>query len=118
MTGAWSDSGVRTAREAALAGTVPDADFWTSVLREKDADEEFWTHVYVTAREWQHGVLDALLRLVADDETADVIITDDRLCWLVHPYDGGVDVVTGTTEERDQLREQYSDWLLSHPSGL
>ena len=42
MTVAWSDSGVPTAREAALAGAVPDADLWTSVLREKDGDEEFW----------------------------------------------------------------------------
>lgn len=118
MTVAWSDSGLPTARDAALADAVPDADFWTSVLREKDGDEEDWTHVYVTSRDWQHGVLDPLLRLVADDETADVIITDDRLRWLVHPYDGGVDVVTGTTEERDQLRQRHSDWLSEHPSGL
>lgn len=96
----------------------PGRGLWTSVLREKDGDEEYWTHVYVTAREWQHGVLDPLLRLVADDETGDVIVTDDRLRWLVHPYDGGVDVVTGTAEERDWLREQQSDWLPSHQRGL
>ncbi len=118
MTVAWSDSAVPTARDAALARAVPDADLWTSVLREKDGDEEFWTHVYVTPRAWQCGVLDPLLRLVADDETADVIITNGQLRWLMHPYDGGVDVVTRSTEERDQLRHQHEDWLPTHPSGL
>lgn len=118
MTVAWSDNAVPTARDEALARAVPDADLWASVLRETDGDEEFWTHVYVTSREWRDGLLDSLLRLVADDETADVIITDDRLRWLVHPYDGGVDVVTGSTHERDQRREQHSDWLSRHPTGL
>jgi hypothetical protein len=118
MTVAWSDSEAATAREAALTRAIPDADLWTSVLRERDGDEAFWTHVYVTSREWKPGVLDPLLRLVADCKTADVIITDDRLRWLVHPYDGGVDVVTGTTDERNQLRERHSEWLSSHLSGL
>lgn len=118
MTVAWSDSAVPTAGDAALARAVPDADLWTSVLREQDGDDEFWMHVYVTPRAWQPGVLDPLLRLVADDETRDVIITDDQLGWLVHPYDGGVDVVSGSSEERDQLRDEHSDWLSTHPTGL
>lgn len=118
MTVAWSDSAVPTARDKALARAVPDADLWTSVLREKDGDEEFWTHVYVTSREWRHGVLDLVLRLVADEETADVIIADEKLRWLVHPYDGGIDVVTRSAHERDQIREQHSDWLSSNVSGL
>lgn len=118
MTVAWSDSAMPTARDASLARAVPDADLWTSVLRERDGDEEFWTHVYVTSRRWQSGVVDQLLRLVADDETADVIITDAQFDWLVHPYDGGVDVVTGSTIERDQLRRDHSDWLSVHSSGL
>ena len=118
MTVAWSDSVVPTAREEALTRAVTDAELWTSVLREKDVDDERWTHVYVTSQAWQHGVLDPLLRLVADEETADVIVTDDRLRWLVHPYDGGIDIVTRSTQERDQLRDHHSDWLSSHPGGL
>lgn len=115
LTVAWSDSAVPTARDEAVARAVPDAELWTSVLRERDGDDEYWTHVYVTSRQWRNGVLDPLLRLVADDETADVVVTDERLRWLVHPYDGGVDVVAGSTEERDRLRHEHSDWLPAHP---
>lgn len=118
MTVAWSDSAVPIARDEALARTVPDAELWTSILRERDEDYEFWMHVYVTARAWQPGVLDPLLRLVAGDGTRDVIIADDGLRWLVHPYDGGVDVVTASTEACDQLRRLHEDWLSTHPSGL
>lgn len=118
LTVAWSGSAVPTARDAALTRAVPDAEHWTSILRERDGDDEFWTHVYVTPRVWQRGVLDPLLRLVADDETADVIITDEQLHWLLHPYDGGVDVVTRSTEERDQLRHQHEDWLPKNSRGL
>jgi len=118
LTVSWSDSALPTARDAELVRAVPDADLWTSILRDKDGDDEFWTHVYVTSRKWQRGVLDPLLRLVADDVTADVVITDDRFRWLVHPYDGGVDVVARSSRERDQLGEKLSDWLSTHPTGL
>lgn len=63
-------------------------------------------------------MLDPLLRLVADDGTGEVVVTDDRLRWLVHPYDGGVDVVTGSSAERDRLRDLHHDWLSRHPGGL
>lgn len=111
MTVAWSDSAAPTAREPALAHAIPDADLWTSVLDERDRDDEYWAHIYVNPVDVQFGAVDPLLRLVADDETAGVIITDDRLRWLVHPYDGGFDVITHSTEERDQLRHQHGDWL-------
>lgn len=50
MTVAGSDSAVPTARDEALTRAVPDADLWTSILRERDEDYEFWMHVYVTPR--------------------------------------------------------------------
>jgi hypothetical protein len=118
MTVAWSGSAAPAARDAALDAALPDARLWTSVLRERDGDDEFWTHVYVNSVEWKQGVLDPLLRLVADDVTADVVVADDQLRWLVHPYDGGVDVLTSTTDERDQLRDAHSHWLSAHQSGL
>lgn len=117
LTMAWSASAVPIARDEAVARALPDASFWTSV-NQGDDDYPSWTHVYVTPVNWRTGALDPLLRLVADDGTDGVVITDDLLSWLVHPYDGGVDVVTRLTEDRDALRAQHSDWLSSHPGGL
>ena len=118
MTVAWSHNATPAARDSALVRAVPEASLWTSILRERDGDDEVWTHIYVTPYVWRLGALDSLLRLVADGATADVLIADEQFHWLVHPYDGGLDVVTRSTEDRDQLRHQHSDWLSADPSGL
>ncbi|MFI6843217.1 hypothetical protein OG535_10485 [Kitasatospora sp. NBC_00085] len=62
--------------------------------------------------------LDQLLRAVADDAAADVLITDTGLERIHHPYDGGADVLLTSTDERDRLRARHADWLSSHPDGL
>jgi hypothetical protein len=62
--------------------------------------------------------LPRLLRRVADDQTADVIITSPGMRWLYHSYDGGTDVIATSTGHRDQLRRAHKDWLPAHPAGL
>nr|WP_223243163.1 hypothetical protein [Streptomyces sp. CBMA123] len=97
----------------------PGARLWRSWLQNDDPDPEFRTHCHVFAERlaWRRGRLDELLRRVADDEVAGVIITDTGLLRLHHPYDGGADVFLASTEERDRLRERHADWLSSHPQG-
>jgi hypothetical protein len=97
----------------------PGARHWRSWVQNDDPDPEFRTHwhVFVEQLEWRHGRLDGLLRRVADDEVAGVIIADTGLRRLHHPYDGGTDVFLASTEERDRLRERHADWLSSHPQG-
>jgi hypothetical protein len=98
----------------------PDTAHWQSLLVTDDPDPEFrsYSHLFVTRRPWQRGCIDGLLRDVADEEVADVLITDVRLQRIHHPYDGGADVFLATPEGRNQLRDQYAAWLSSHPSGL
>jgi hypothetical protein len=59
-----------------------------------------------------------LLRYVTDDHTQDVILAVQDLSWLYHPYDGGADVITASTQQRDIFRERYPQWLSAHPTGL
>jgi hypothetical protein len=59
-----------------------------------------------------------LLRLVADDRTAGVIITGPDLNWLYLPYDGGADVIAPTDVIRDDLWRRHQDWLSTHPTGM
>ncbi|MFH8407059.1 hypothetical protein ACH4FX_20010 [Streptomyces sp. NPDC018019] len=98
----------------------PGAEYWQSLLLQDDPDPEFRTycHLFAARRAWRRGCIDELLRDIADDKVAGVLITDARMQHIYHPYDGGADVLLATPEERDRMRDRHADWLSSHPSGL
>lgn len=87
-------------REAAAKVDEPESTFWVlEGIRDLDA-------------------IDDLMTLVAAGGAGSVIITDSTLEWLYHPYDGGADVITRTTEERDRLRDAHPERLSPRPDGL
>jgi len=96
----------------------PDAMYWTSIRIDDDPGFESWMHLYVSRVRWSVGCFDPLLRLVADDVIANVVVADTGLRWLYHPYDGGMDVVLSATADRDALRDRHRGWLSAHPLGL
>jgi hypothetical protein len=115
ITCAWSGDATPVPREIDLECCAPASSiYWTSI--EQDAGQ--WTHLYAGSLPWRIGVLDDLLRLVADDRTADVIIAGTDLAWLYHPYDGGADVIAASAAQRDRLKAAHRTWLSSHPRGL
>lgn len=120
VTCSWSRTPVPVPRAAPISVTLPDARYWTSVLSSEpfEDDEGVWTHLYFDFVDRGDARIDRLLRLVADDVAADVVIGDPRLTWLYHPYDGGADVYPATVEHRDELRDRHRDWLSTHPSGM
>ncbi|MEV0349322.1 hypothetical protein AB0H88_26390 [Nonomuraea sp. NPDC050680] len=67
---------------------------------------------------WTITLADLLLRAVADDDCASVIIMDTDLRRLYLPYDGGADVILASPQERDALKNAHADWLSTHPLGL
>jgi hypothetical protein len=98
----------------------PGDGYWQSLLLTDDPDPEFRTyiHLFAAERSWYTGCIDDLLRDVADDKVADVLITDTRMERIHHPYDGGADIFLTTAGERDQMRNRHATWLSSHPAGL
>lgn len=84
---------------------------------EADFDASYW-HVYASERDWYPGKFDELIRLVADDIVANVMIVPADCRWLIHPYDGGMDVIAECEEARDDLKSRHTDWLSLHPCGL
>ncbi|MEV0456724.1 hypothetical protein AB0H89_16345 [Catellatospora methionotrophica] len=68
--------------------------------------------------QWTPHCIDVLLRAVADDELANVMLAPPDLRWLYHPYDGGADVILPTGGQRDELKHRHRDWLSDHPAGL
>lgn len=106
--------------EADVPPLRPDATYWQSLLVENDPDPELRTycHLFAARRPWRYGCLDELLRDIADEKVAGVLVTDMQMRRIHHPYDGGADVFLTTPEERDLTRERHANWLSSSPSGL
>ncbi|MFD9613002.1 hypothetical protein ACFWWS_26965 [Streptomyces sp. NPDC059083] len=106
--------------ESEVSPPQSDAGYWQTLLMTDDPDPEFRTycHLFATRRPWRYGCLDELLRDVADDKVAGVLITDTQMRRVYHPYDGGADVFLATPGERDRTRDRHTDWLSSHPLGL
>ena len=92
-----------------------DASWWRTVPPDDDA--EGYMHVYAEQVVWHPGRFDPLVRRVADDEVANVMICDPDCRWVVHPYDGGMDVVLSSAADRDRLRSRYAAWLSARPDG-
>ncbi|MGW6733238.1 DUF3885 domain-containing protein [Streptomyces sp. NPDC055013] len=90
------------------------------MVYEDEADPAFhsYTHLHADRRRWRPGMVDGILREVADDVLSGVIITDSGLSRLHHPYDGGADVIATSPEDRNQLRDSHRDWLPRNPAGL
>ena len=94
------------------------ASYWTSACIDDDPGFESYLHLYASHVRWSPGCVDPLLRKVADDVIANVLLADTDLGWLYHPYDGGMDVIMSPRTERDMLRDRHRDWLSAHPGGL
>ena len=81
-------------------------------------DPEVAYDLHVSREQFTPGVLDELLRYVADDRTSEVLVTGVSLRWLFHPYDGGMDVIAPSVQERDRLAARFGTWLSDRPDGL
>ncbi|WP_434094841.1 DUF3885 domain-containing protein [Streptomyces albidoflavus] len=104
ITPAWSTE----------ARTLPfrqEDGHWRSLLAEDDPDPDFRTHCHLFAARHRrrHGCL---------DEVSGVLITDTGMRRVLHPYDGGADVLLTTPGERDRMGDRYADWLSRLRSGL
>lgn len=116
----WNDSTVLNRSRSHLLKLDPNAICWKSLAMSTlhgDEDNSTYQHLYVSEWTWRKGVFDPVLRLVANDVVANVMIVNISGKWLYHPYDGGADVVLASSEERDILKRKYEAWLSKHPMG-
>lgn len=118
ITVSWSSTGKPVRRARHLRRRLK-ATYWRSILEDQaDDGEEWWIHLFVSNVRVASRSMSRLLRLVADDRTAEVIITDPDLTWLYLPYDGGADVIAPSDVTRDDLWRRHQDWLSTHPTGM
>lgn len=117
----YSDKKEHVELEARVGSLLPDNTYWNSVpMHEPDEEGEFesYWHQYVSEVKWKPGVFDRIFRLVADDEITNIMIININTGWVLHPYDGGCDVILADESARNRLKENHQEWLSKHPSGL
>jgi hypothetical protein len=102
--------------EPIFVGLHPDATSWMRAVDPDDPEVAYDLHV--SRQSFNPGDLDDLLRYVADDQTCGVVVTDADLRWLLHPYDGGMDVIAPSIGHRDSLAARFHSWLSERPDGL
>lgn len=88
---------------------------WRRVAEVDDPERGY--DIHVSRHRYKSGSLDPLLRSVADDKVNGVFFAGTQLEWLYHPYDGGADVILGTSEHRNRLKAKHKSWLSKHPLG-
>lgn len=119
VTVSWSGSPTPEGRAANLLAVFPTAVYWQSLPDDPRApDDSIWTHLYVSRTAVDAPNLRALLLLIAGDDTADVIIGPSNWDWLIHPYDGGADVIAPDPAGRELVRSRHAGWLPDNPMGL
>lgn len=98
-----------------------DAKPWHAVAMH-ELDENFqspcYWHIFASEWAWRPCTFDPLLRLVANDQIANIMILHPGCKWLFHPYDGGMDLILESSAARDHIRSSHLDWLSPWPSGL
>jgi hypothetical protein len=121
LTTGYSETADAVPPRPELGTLDPDAKPWRAVpMHDLEGDffaSSYW-HVFASVWEWRPGVLDPIVRLVADDAIANVMVVDPLCRWLLHPYDGGMDVILESTAVRDRLRSSYAGWLSPRSDGL
>jgi hypothetical protein len=114
LTTGWSETEEPIRSQPELWKLDPHTLPWRTIAMHKQPDNlpepTFW-HVFLSYFRWSPGVFDPLVRLVADDVVGNLMIVALDCRWLLHPYDGGMDVVMESHAAKETLKEQNLDWL-------
>jgi hypothetical protein len=121
VTTGYSESLVPSRSYPEVVAFDPYASPWRTVamhrVEEGFAEPCYW-HLFAGAWDWHPGAFDPLIRLVADGAVANVLVAAPDCRWVLHPYDGGMDVITESPEARRLLRATYAAWLSARADGL
>lgn len=73
----------------------------------------FFTHYKLKNQD-----LDEVLLCVADWKIVNFFVVNFEKQRIFAPYDGGVDLILKDSQERNNFKSKYENWLSNHPDGL
>jgi hypothetical protein len=114
LTTGWSESAKPVRPQRELLELDPLARPWRTIALHQQPDnftEPIFWHVFVSNYRWARGVFDPLLLLIADGRLGNVMIVAPDCKWLLHPYDGGMDLIAKSTAVSDSLALRHREWL-------
>ena len=121
VTSSYSETAATDRNQPELCEVDPEATLWKTIAFheiENDPDNPNYRHLYASTRRWSAHCLDPILRLVAVDTVANAMILSTSGGWLFYPYAGGMDLILATSEERDEVRAAFPQWLSPRSDGL
>ena len=121
LTTSYSANLTPVRSESEVSELDPQATPWRTVAMhqiDKDFSERSYWHVFASERCWTPSLFDHLVRRIADDVIANVMMVAVDCRWLMHPYDGGMDVILASSAVRDRFKAEFSDWLSARSDGL
>jgi hypothetical protein len=83
------------------------------VFKDMEAETVFQSFLFEV--NWQPGILNQMLTMIARDDMRAFIISSN---CLIAPYDGGVDIIVQDTPARDACKIKYKEWLSPREDGL
>jgi hypothetical protein len=101
-----------------LAALDPNAKLWRTLDGEASGAGIGYWHCSTSDHVWEPGTFDPIVRLVAEDVVANVLMVAADCSWVLHPYDGGMDVIAESEAFKEGLRGKYKGWLSARPDGL
>jgi hypothetical protein len=100
-------------------GWAREAGIYNAVLMTFAAvDDDLDAVVGASPIHWSTNSWDELIRDVADENIASVVLYNPTSGEVYAPYDGGADVFVATPHRAAELGKRWAQWLSSHPSGL
>jgi hypothetical protein len=120
VTSTWGFSVTPAGAAANLLNLGLPVTHWRSVPQDEPQNDyaPVFLQLHYSTIDWQPGILDHLIRLVADDQLRNVMLFQPDADWLIHPYDGGMDVILGNSIDRDTLAQKYNAWRSDRADGM
>ena len=100
-------------------GGIDDLMYWKTIDIDPDESNpamKDYRQLYFKSLTWNSGLLNELMEKVSEEENWGVIIAPEDFSYLYLPYDGGIDLIIRSPEERAALSAKYSDWFESDPA--
>lgn len=94
----------------------PKQDFDPDILEQDE--EPIYLSLLFSTYKLNEGDLNKILLCVANWEIINFFVVNFERQHIFAPYDGGVDLVLSNSDERDEFKTKYKDWLSIHPSGF